>query len=112
LLPAGHIPPNPAELLAGPTFEQVLASARQRFDFVVIDGPPMLGLADAALLARAVEATVFIIEWGRTRTSQVRNAVDRLAAVEAPIVGAVLTKFDQTRAGYGYGYGYDYQYGT
>ena len=78
---------------------------------MLIDGPPILGLADAPLLARAAESTVFIIEAGRTKTSQARLALHRLFAVGAPLAGAVLTKFDQQRAGYGYGYGYDYSYG-
>ena len=108
---SGPIPPNPAELLAGLTLEEVLRNALARFDHVVIDGPPVLGLADSPLLASAVEATIFVIEARRTRTGQARQAIRRLKAVRTPIVGAVLTKLDITQAGYGYGYGYDYQYG-
>ncbi len=108
---SGPIPPNPAELLAGSTLEEVLHDALARFDHVVIDGPPVLGLADSPLLASAVEATIFVIEARRTRTGQARQAIRRLKAVRTPIVGAVLTKLDIQQAGYGYGYGYDYQYG-
>lgn len=108
---SGPIPPNPAELLAGSTLEEVLRNALARFDHVVIDGPPVLGLADSPLLASSVEATIFVIEARRTRTGQARQAIRRLKAVRTPIVGAVLTKLDITQAGYGYGYGYDYQYG-
>lgn len=111
LLTSGPIPPNPAELLAGPSLDRVLANARDHFDHVVVDAPPVLGLADAPLLARSVEATVFVIEAGRTRTSQARQALNRLSSVRAPIAGAVLTKLDAQRSGYGYGYGYDYAYG-
>lgn len=109
---SGPIPPNPAELLAGPTLEVVLSDALARFDHVIVDGPPVLGLADAPLLASAVEATIFVLEARNTRTGQARQALRRLKSVRTQIVGAVLTKLDIQQAGYGYGYGYDYQYGN
>lgn len=111
LMAAGPIPPNPAELLAGPGFEQLLANALKLYDHVVIDAPPVLGLADAPLLARVAEGTVFVMESRRTKASQARIAVRRLLAVNATIIGAVLTKLDHESTGYGYGYGYDYDYG-
>ena len=111
-LTAGRLPPNPAELLAGGGMDKVLSAAVERFDRVIVDGPPILGLADAPLLARSAEATVFVLEAGRTRATQARHALGRLHAVHAPIAGAVLTKFDQKKSGYGYGYGYDYAYGN
>lgn len=112
IVTAGPIPPNPAELLAGDAFEQLLAKALQVYGHVVIDAPPILGLADAPLLARVAEGTVFVMESGRTKASQARSAVKRLMAVNASIIGAVLTKLDQSATGYGYGYGYDYEYGN
>jgi succinoglycan biosynthesis transport protein ExoP len=111
LLTVGQIPPNPAELLSGPGIERVLNGALATFDHVILDGPPILGLADAPLLASAVGGTIFVMEAGRTRATQARHALDRLFAIRAPVVGAVLTKFDTQRSGYGYGYGYDYAYG-
>ncbi|MGQ0590679.1 MAG: GumC family protein [Sphingosinicella sp.] len=111
-LPAGPIPPNPAELLAGTGMKDLLIAAGEQFDHVVVDGPPVLGLADAPLLARSVEATVFVLQAGSVRATQARHALNRLLTVHAPIAGAVLTKFDQQSAGYGYGYGYDYNYGS
>jgi capsular exopolysaccharide synthesis family protein len=111
LLMAGKIPPNPAELLSGDAIIRLIGEAAKQFDHVIVDGPPVLGLADAPLLSRAVEATVVVIESGRTAAPQAKHAVDRLLAVRARVVGAVLTKFDVRRAGYGYGYGYEYRYG-
>jgi capsular exopolysaccharide synthesis family protein len=111
LLMAGQIPPNPAELLSGDAVTRLIAEAAKQFDHVIVDGPPVLGLADAPLLSRAVESTILVIEAGRTSAAQARHAVERLFAVRAHIIGAILTKFDVRSAGYGYGYGYDYQYG-
>jgi capsular exopolysaccharide synthesis family protein len=109
---AGKTPPNPAELLAGEGLERIIGSASELFDHVIFDSPPVLGLADAPLIARAAEGTVFVIEASRTRSSQARHALDRLTAVRAHILGAVLTKLDSRNAGYGEGYGYNYRYGT
>jgi capsular exopolysaccharide synthesis family protein len=111
LLMAGQVPPNPAELLSGDAVARLIAEAAKQFDHVIVDGPPVLGLADAPLLSRAVESTVLVIEAGRTSAAQARHAVERLFAVQGHIIGAILTKFDVRSAGYGYGYGYDYQYG-
>ena len=112
IIMAGQIPPNPAELLSDDAIVRVIHEASKRFDHVIVDGPPVLGLADSPLLSRAVEATVIVIEAGRTPASRARHAVDRLFGVRTHIIGAILTKFDLKTTGYGYGYGYEYRYGT
>jgi Mrp family chromosome partitioning ATPase len=109
---AGPIPPNPAELLAGEGLGKTLKAALDMFDHVIFDCPPILGLADAPLIARATEGTIFVIEAGRTRSSEARHALDRILAVRAHILGAVLTKLDSQNSGYGYGYSYTYRYGA
>ena len=111
LMMAGQVPPNPAELLSTDAIDKVLAKASSQYDHVVIDGPPVLGLADAPLLSRAVEGTVLVLESQRTRATQARHAIERLLAVRGNVIGAILTKFDMAASGYGYGYGYDYGYG-
>ena len=110
ILMAGPIPPNPAELLSADAIIRILAEATKRYDHVIVDGPPVLGLADAPLLSRAVEGTVLIIEAGRTPTTRARHAIERLFAIRSHIIGVVLTKFDLKTTGYGYGYGYGYEY--
>ncbi len=108
---AGSIPPNPAELLSGNGMKKLLDEAKQHYDHIIVDGPPVLGLADAPLLSRAVDGTVFVVEYGRTVAAQARLAIQRLATVRATIVGAILTKLDAESAGYGSSYGYRYNYG-
>ncbi len=110
LLMAGPIPPNPAELLSSDAIVRILDEATKLFDHVIVDGPPVLGLADAPLLSRAVEGTVLVIEAGRTPATRARHAIERLLAVRTHIIGAILTKFDLKTTGYGYGYGYGYEY--
>jgi capsular exopolysaccharide synthesis family protein len=108
LLPAGPIPPNPAELLASGRLSSILEQAASMFDYVVVDGPPVLGLADAPLLSFHCEGIVMIVESGAIRRAAALNAVNRLRAADARIMGGVLTKFSATKSGYGYGYGYGY----
>jgi len=109
ITPCGPLPPSPAELLAGDKLRKFLAAARAEFDVIIVDGPPIMGLADAPILASATEGTVLIIEAGRTRRGAARAAVRRLQAANGRVLGIVLTKFNAKRATYGYGY--DYAYG-
>jgi polysaccharide biosynthesis transport protein len=111
IMPAGPQPPSAAELLAGDRLELLMQLLLARFDHVVLDGPPVMGLADAPLLASKTEATVFVVESHSTKIGQARLAIGRLAAAQAHLIGAVLTKFETKRAAYGYGYGYEYGYG-
>ena len=108
LLPSGPIPPNPAELLASGRFKEILDEALQRFDHIIIDSPPVLGLADAPMLASSTEGTLMVIEAGAIRRAAALNAVNRLRASDARLMGAILTKFNALKVGYGYGYGYGY----
>ena len=107
-MPSGPLPPNAADLLSGSRLMSLLSSGGGIFDLVVIDGPPVLGLADAPILSNAAEATIFVVGAGLARKTSVRGALRRLEISKSPIIGSVLTKFDAKNAGYGYGYGYGY----
>ena len=109
LLPCGPTPPNPADLLSTPRFEAILREATQQFDRVIIDGPPVLGLADATLLATVVGTVAMVVESGKTRTRAARDALERLRLGGAHIVGAILTKSTEEASEYGYRL---YQYGA
>jgi capsular exopolysaccharide synthesis family protein len=112
LLPCGPLPPNPAELLSSPRLKAIIAEASAAYDMVIVDGPPVLGLADAPLLAGTCRGTLLVIESGKTRTKAAIDATNRLKAAGGNIVGAVLTKFRHQAHGYGYGYSYEpYRYG-
>src|SRR5205085_4539271 len=109
LLPSGPVPPNPADLLSTGRIRKIIAEAAEKFDLVVIDGPPTLGLADSPLLASAAGNVLFVVESGRTRTRAAIEALNRLEATGAHLLGAALTKASDTIGTYGaYGYGYGY----
>lgn len=105
----GPLPPNPAELLMGPKMLSLISIAREKFDQLIIDGPPVMGLADAPILGNLANGTLLVVEAGETRIAVARNALKRLLAARAHVVGGLLTKFSSKHAGYGYGYGaYNY----
>ena len=108
---AGPLPPNAAELLTGNRLSMLVDRLLETYDHVVIDSPPVMGLADAPLIASHVEGIVYAVESHGIRASQVKTALSRLISTNARIFGAVLTKFQTRKANYGYGYGYEYGYG-
>lgn len=108
---AGPLPPNAAELLTGTRFRHLIEVLLKTYDHVVVDSPPVLGLADAPLIASSVEGVVFAVESHGIRAAAVKMAMTRLMSAHVRIFGAVLTKFEPNRSSYGYGYDYGYGYG-
>jgi capsular exopolysaccharide synthesis family protein len=108
VITSGDTPANPAELLASDRFRDLLEAARDRYDQIIIDCPPLLGLADAPTIAGFADGVLVVIEAATTRVGVVRATLKRLASARARILGAVLVKFDSRVTGYGYGYGYHY----
>lgn len=108
---AGPIPPNAAELLTGTRLTTLIDRLLEDYDHVVIDSPPVMGLADAPLIAAQVEGVVYAVESHGIRATQVKTALRRLEAANVRIFGGVLTKFQARRAGYGNSYEYGYGYG-
>ena len=97
ILTAGPLPATPSELLASPRMAQLLEACAQGYDVTVIDGPPILGLADAPMLAAIVDGTVFVVEPERARSGQLKAALKRLRSVRPVLLGAVLAKFDANK---------------
>ncbi len=105
LLPAGPVPPNPAELLN--SAQEIFARLRHQFDLVLIDSPPVLPVTDAAILARHADATLVLAAAGQTRRADLHRAAEKLDQVNATILGIVLNKVTrQTERSYGYAYSY------
>ncbi len=105
---SGPLPPNPADLLGGARFVSLLSIGQEVFDLIVIDGPPVVGLADAQILSSTASATLFVVGAGITRKTLVRGAMRRLQLSRGFMLGAVLTKYDTKIPGYSYDYAYGY----
>lgn len=110
LLPVGRFVGSAAELLSSNRLPAIMAEARDIYEMVVIDGPPVLGLTDAPLLSSVAEATTLVIESRLARTSNVAEMARRLKEAGANLIGVILTKVSTNGGGYGYGY-YSYSYG-
>jgi polysaccharide biosynthesis transport protein len=108
---SGPLPPNPAELVSSTKMVSLLSLAAEKFDHVVIDGPPVLGLADAPLLGSIAEATVLVVEAGNTRRDFARGAIKRLRGTRTHLLGGILTKMQARSSSYDYYSGHYYQYG-
>jgi capsular exopolysaccharide synthesis family protein len=115
VLASGAIPANPAELLGSDMMKNVLEELRGAADFILIDGPPVLALADAITLAPLADGVLFIADAENTSRSAVSHARAQLDQVNARVIGTVLNNFNPSRAGayqYHYRYYYAGTYGT
>lgn len=109
---SGPLPPSPTELLAGSRLISLLTIGVRKYDQIIIDGPPVLGIADAPILANAASATLLVVQSGSTRINAARMAIKRLHAARAKVLGALLTRYDARAHGFDYNYEGYYAYGA
>ena len=89
-LNAGKVPPNPAELLAGNMLDKLIADAREHFDYVFIDSPPVCVVTDASVMAKKITGYVVIARNGRSDVMAVKRALTTLENVGGSIAGFIL----------------------
>jgi capsular exopolysaccharide synthesis family protein len=121
LIPCGPIPPNPAEMLSSPIAAELLRELRSQFEYVLLDSPPILSVADSRILSTLTDAVILVARAHHTPYDVVRRARSLLIASGARILGAALNGVNFHKDGYsyhsyyyrqGYGYGADgYGYG-
>lgn len=110
IIPSGPIPPNPSELLNSKRMSDLLDWARENFDIVVLDAPPVLAVSDVQVLVPKTDGVVIVTKIGQTQKSDLRRTVEVLNLAKAKILGSVeRVKARHGDKGYGYGYGYGYQ---
>ena len=111
VIPCGPIPPNPAEVLSSPVTAEMLRRLREKFEYVLVDSPPLLSVADSRILATITDAVVLVVRSHSTPYDAVRRARTLLYGAGARILGVALNDVDFRRGGYGYGSYYRYGYG-
>jgi capsular exopolysaccharide synthesis family protein len=105
ILPAGPIPPNPAELLISGRLAPLIGQARQLFDYVLIDSPPTEMVSDPMIIATQADAVMLVLNSEETSKASMHRAVRELEAVGANVVGTVINKAPKTETRrYGYSY--------
>jgi capsular exopolysaccharide synthesis family protein len=113
VLTAGRVPPNPTELLGSQRFKDFLASLKEHFDWVLLDTPPVMAVADAPVVAHQTAGVLFVVGAEMTSRRVASKAVEHLAhANSSPILGAVLNRVDLQRNPYYYGLYYRPEYQT
>jgi succinoglycan biosynthesis transport protein ExoP len=110
LLPSGHIPPNPAELLGSHRFREFIGSLEEHFDWVIIDSPPVLVVTDSSIVANHASGVVFVVGSDKTGRQAARTAVEQLDATNARIIGSVLNRVNLARHQYYYSSYYRKEY--
>jgi polysaccharide biosynthesis transport protein len=112
ILPAGHIPPNPAELLGSKRFEDFVATLTEHFAWVVIDTPPVMAVTDAPIVAHMADGVLFVVGAEMTGRNIAQTAVEQLGNANARLIGAVLNRVDLDNNSYYYSQYYRREYGT
>ena len=107
-LTGGVIPPNPSELLGSEQMKNVLQRAKEQYDYVLIDTPPVMPVTDALIVSRFVDGMILVIASSEVKVEMARDVKNQLQHAGANILGVVLNKVRSEHHGYGYGYYYYY----
>lgn len=113
LMLAGPVPPNPSELLSGPRMENLIETARDQFDYIFVDAPPLNVVIDAAVLASMCDGALVVIEAERIPYRIAQNVVRQIEGGNCPIMGVILNKVDTRGHGKYYSHyyrKYSYEY--
>ena len=105
IIPSGHIPPNPAELLSSEGLRANMEILKDRYDRVIIDSPPILSATDPVVISTYVDGVLLVIKTGETSRDLAHAAIDKLRHVKANLLGTVLNSVITGQGNY-----YQYQY--
>ena len=105
LIPSGPIPPAPAELLGSAKMKQLLKSLSEKFDFILLDSPPVQSVTDSLELSQYVDGTIVVVRAGKTTTEDMESGMKKLRDVQTRFLGFVLNGMKSQDMGkYYYGY--------
>lgn len=111
ILPAGRIPPNPAELLGSSRFKDFLSTLHEHFEWVIIDSPPVMAVADSPIIAHIAHGVVFVVGAEMTSRNVAQTAIEQLSNASGRVIGAVLNRVDLEHNAYYYSQYYRREYG-
>ena len=112
LLPSGANVPNPSEILSTYRLGEIMEYIRSKYNYIIVDSPPIMGLADAPILAANCDASLLVVEGASTRTPAVKSTLERLSVSGVKVLGVVLTKYTLQSKGYLNYYQYSYGEGA
>ena len=108
IIAAGHKAPNPAELLGSDRIAELFKKAREQFDFIFLDLPPVNIISDATILASHLTGFLFVVDSGRTHSAAAKRALESIRMVGGNIIGFALNRVNPKKNGSSY-YGYSYK---
>jgi len=109
-MPAGMIPPNPAELIGSKRFKEFLGTLGQHFDFVIVDTPPVMAVTDSSIAAHVATGLIFVLGAEMTTRHTAQRAVEQLSHARPKFLGAILNRVDLQHQGYYYSQYYRREY--
>ena len=122
LMPAGPVPPNPSELLASQNFQKIIEELSGKYDYIIIDSPPVNVVSDVLVMHNSIVGAMFVTKYASTTYDAIEAALKKIELAEIKMLGFILNDISKPHAGkyysykkygykYGYGYGYGYSYG-
>lgn len=105
LITCGPIPPNPSELLASKKMQQMMEEAKQTYDMIIFDTPPVLAVADAQILADLCDGSILVVRSKQTVHEAAQKAIELLKPAKAKVLGTILNDRNKKEANYYYYYG-------
>jgi capsular exopolysaccharide synthesis family protein len=106
ILPCPNPPDHPAELLHSSDFRNLINSAEQSYDRVILDSPPTTSVSDALIMSRCVDGVIILTRFEKTDRNALAHTIDQFQAIDAPVIGYIANEVDSNISGYGYYYDY------
>ncbi|MEX1300291.1 MAG: polysaccharide biosynthesis tyrosine autokinase [Desulfotignum sp.] len=100
VLPSGKTPPNPAEVMGSGRMAFLLENLKSRFDFIILDTPPVMPATDALLIAPRTDGVVLVVKAGNTDRKIIHDVIEQFNTVNQPVLGILLNQVDMKKEGY------------
>ena len=110
VITSGPKPPNPSELLISKRLKDFIHALKDKFDFVIIDTPPVMSVSDTLIISKIVDASLIVTRFGKTTYEMMNHGLKSMADVESKIIGTVINAVDEKKSGYHYYYYYNKDY--
>jgi len=109
IVTSGPKPPNPSEMLISKRLELFIGHFKKKFDFIILDTPPIISVSDALVMSKIVDASIIVVRFGKTTYQMMNHGMKQLEGIDAKVIGTVINDVDERKSGYYY-YGYDKEY--
>lgn len=110
VITSGPTPPNPSELLISKRLKELIHALKDKFDFVIIDTPPVMSISDTLIVSKIVDAGLIVTRFGKTTYEMMNHGLKSMADIESKIIGTVINAVDEKKSGYHYYYHYNKEY--